>query len=177
MATSTHTEAPAGGKKNFPPFMPETFASQLVWLAIAFIAIYLIVARMVVPQVGGILEARKNRVEGDLADAAEHRKQADAALAAYEKSLADARDRAQTVANETRDRLNVQSEKARHELEVKLNVKLADAEKTIAATKTAAMTNVRGIATDAAAAIVQRLIGAAPASTAVHAAVADALKR
>ena len=39
------------------------------------------------------------------------------------------------------------------------------------------MANVRGIAVDAAAAIVERLIGTAPAGTAVAAAVDDALKR
>ena len=54
--------------------------------------------------------------------------------------------------------------------------KLAEAERTIAATKTAAMTNVRGIAVEAAGAIVERLIGTAPAPAAVEAAVDDALK-
>jgi F-type H+-transporting ATPase subunit b len=39
------------------------------------------------------------------------------------------------------------------------------------------MANVRGIAVDAAKAIVERLIGTAPADSAVNAAVADALKR
>ena len=59
---------------------------------------------------------------------------------------------------------------------MQLNVKLADAEKTIAATKQAAMSNVRGIAEDAARAIVERLIGTAPNEKAVAAAVADVLK-
>jgi F-type H+-transporting ATPase subunit b len=39
------------------------------------------------------------------------------------------------------------------------------------------MTNVHGIATDAAKAIVERLIGKVPADTAIDAAVADVLKR
>ena len=39
------------------------------------------------------------------------------------------------------------------------------------------MANVRGIAVDAAAAIVERLIGTAPAAPAVEPAVDDALKR
>ena len=39
------------------------------------------------------------------------------------------------------------------------------------------MTNVHGIAVDTASAIVQRLIGTAPAGSAVEAAVADVLKR
>ena len=98
-------------------------------------------------------------------------------MKSYEKSLADARGRAQALANETRDKLSAEAEARRKALEGQLNVKLAEAEKTIATTKTAAMTNVRGIAVDTATAIVERLIGTAPSGSAVEAAVADALKR
>ena len=36
MATSAHTGAPGGGPKaTFPPFQFDTFASQLLWFAIA----------------------------------------------------------------------------------------------------------------------------------------------
>ena len=54
---------------------------------------------------------------------------------------------------------------------------LDKAEQTIAATKASAMSNVQGIAVDTASAIVERLIGTAPASGAVQAAVAGVLKR
>lgn len=175
MAQNAHTEVPPKG--HFPPFQSETFVSQLFWLAIAFVALYLLMAKVALPRLGGIIDARRSRIADDIAEAARHRKEADAALAAYEQALADARNRAQTVANETRGRLNAQSEKVRHELEGKLNAKLAEAERTIAATKTAAMTNVRGIAADAAAAIVQRLTGITPTGGAVESAVAEALKR
>ena len=177
MATNAHTEHPGGGKPQFPPFNKETFASQLVWFVIFFIALYVLIGRFAIPRLGGIIEARRGRIEGDLAEANRLKEQSDAALKAYEKSLADARNRAQTLANETRDKLNAEADKARHALESQLNSKLAEAEKTIAATKTAAMTNVRGIAVDTASAIVQRLIGTAPSGSAVEAAVADALKR
>jgi F-type H+-transporting ATPase subunit b len=177
MATNAHTEHPGGGKPQFPPFNKETFASQLVWFVIFFVALYVLIGRFAIPRIGGIIEARRGRVEGDLAEANKLRDQSDAALKAYEKSLADARNRAQTLANETRDKLNAEAEEARKKLESQLNSKLAEAEKTIAATKTAAMANVRGIAVDTASAIVQRLIGTAPSSSAVEAAVADALKQ
>ena len=177
MATGAHTEHPGGGKPQFPPFNKETFASQLVWFAIFFIALYLLISRFAIPRIGGIIEARRSRVEGDLAEANRLKEQSDAALAAYEKSLADARARAQALANETRDRLNAEAEQARRALEAELNARLAKAEQTIAATKTAAMAHVRDIAIDTATAIVERLIGTAPAGNAVQAAVADALKR
>src|SRR6478735_10067144 len=177
MATTAHTEHPGGGKPQFPPFNKETFASQLFWFAIFFIALYVIIARLAIPRIGGIIEARRGRVEGDIAEANRLKEQSEAALRAYEKSLADARGRAQQLAGEARDKLNAEAEVTRKRLEGELNSKLADAEKTIAATKPAAMANVRGIAVDTASAIVQRLIGTAPSSSAVEAAVADALKQ
>jgi F-type H+-transporting ATPase subunit b len=178
MATEAHTEAPGGAphKEAFPPFNAHTFPSQLVWLAITFVALYVLAGRVALPRVAGILEQRRNRIAGDLAEAQRLKTESDDALASYQKSLADARNRAQTMAHQTREKQNAEAEAARKALERSLNAKLAEAEKTIAANRTAAMENVRGIATDATSAIVERMIGQAPSGAAVEAAVADALK-
>ena len=177
MATSAHTEVPGGAKPPFPPFNKEYFASQLVWFVIFFVALYLIIGRIAIPQIGGIMAARSKRIADDLAEANRLKEQSDAALAAYEKALADARSRAQTMANETRDKLNAEAEQARKALEATLNAKLAEAEKIIAGTKQSAMANIEAVATDTAVAIVERLIGTAPTRQAAQSAVADVLKR
>ena len=177
MATTAHTEAPGGHKGVFPPFDSHTFASQLVWLVITFVLLYLLMAKIALPRVGGIIAERQKRIDDDLAQANSFKTQSDAALAAYEKALADARNRAQSIANDMREKQNAEADSVRKKLEGQLNVKLAEAEKAIATTKQAAMANVRGIATDAAKAIVERLIGKAPADTAIDAAIADVLKR
>jgi F-type H+-transporting ATPase subunit b len=176
MATNAHTEAP-GGKPPFPPFQKETFASQIVWFVIAFVALYLIISRLAIPRIGGIMAARSDQIAGDLAEANRLKEQSDAAIAAYEKALADAHANAQALASQTRERLNAQAEERRKRHEAELAEKLAAAEKTIAATKLAAMANVRTIAAETAGAIVERLIGTAPPAAAVEAAVADVLKR
>jgi len=175
----THTEAHGGAHERgpFPPFQKENFASQLFWFAVFFVVLYLLVARIAVPRVGGILDARRSRIAADLAEAERLREESEAALAAYEKALAEARARAQAIGNETHAKLAAESEKRRKTLEEELNVHLAEAEKKVAATKTAAMANVRDIAADAAGAIVERLIGTAPSSQAVDAAVDASLKR
>jgi len=183
MAEPAHTTAsteqvpPGEHGGGFPPFNSETFASQLVWLAIAFVLLYVLMARWALPRVGGVIENRQKRIDGDIADAGRLKQQSDEAVAAYEKALADARSRAQAIANETRAKQAAEADAARKKTEEALNAKLADAEKTIAATKEAAMGNVRGIAEEAAAAIVERLIGKAPSEKAVAEAVAIALKR
>ncbi len=175
---TTSTEHPAeGGHGGFPPFQSNTYASQLVWLAIAFVLLFVLMSKWALPRVGSVIESRQKRIDGDIAEAGKLKEQSDAAVAAYEKALADARANAQAIANETRDKQAAEAETRRKALEDELNVKLTDAEKTIAATKQSAMSNVRGIAEDAARAIVERLIGKAPSEQAVTTAVADALKR
>lgn len=170
MATSAHTEAPHE-KGPFPPFQKEFFASQLVWLGLSFVVLYVLLWKIVLPRISAILEARRRHIEGDLAEAAKAKAASEAALAAYEKSLADARANAQALAAKTHQELAAQSESRRKELEAGLAAKLAEAEKKIEATKIAAMKNVRGIAIDAASAIVERLTGVAPAKPALERAV------
>src|SRR2546430_6079597 len=98
MATKTHTEAPGGAAHGiFPPFQRETFASQLMWFAVFFVLLYLLVSRIAAPRIGGILQARRTAIENDLAEAERLREQSEAALAAYEKALAEARARAQAL--------------------------------------------------------------------------------
>lgn len=177
MATTAHTEAPGGHKGTFPPFDSHTFASQLVWLVITFVLLYVVLAKVALPRVGGIIAERQKRIDDDLAQANSFKTQSDSAIAAYEKALADARNRAQSIANDMREKQTAEAKSVRKKIEDQFNVKLADAEKAIAATKQAAMANVRSIATDAAKAIVERLTGKAPADTAIDAAITDVLKR
>jgi F-type H+-transporting ATPase subunit b len=173
--TTAHTEADAHGRA-FPPFQKETFASQLVSLLIAFVALYLIVSRIALPRVGSLLDERQNAIEGDLAEAQKLKDESDSALKAYERELAAARARAQAIGSETREKLNATSAAERKTLEQQLSVKLAEAEKTIASTREAAMRNVRGIAAEAAGAIVQRLTGVLPNGKSVEHAVDASLK-
>ena len=173
---TAHTEAEGGHKAPFPPFQKDTFASQLVSLLIAFVALYLIVSRIALPRVGSVLDQRQNTIEGDLSEAHKLKDASDGALKAYENALAEARARAQAISAETRDKFNAEAEAKRKTLEDQLSVKLAEAEKTIATTRESAMSNVRGIAAEAAAAIVQRLTGVLPDRTSLDSAVDASLK-
>jgi F-type H+-transporting ATPase subunit b len=172
---TAHTEHPAG-HTTFPPFQSEFFPSQLFWLAISFVLLYVLMSRIALPRIGAIMADRSKRISDDLAAAERLKEQSNAAHAAYEKSLADARGRAQSIANTTREKQAAEAEAAQKQLEAKLHEKLAAAEQSIASTRGSAMGNVRSIAAETAAAIVERLIGKAPADHEVAAAL-DAGKR
>lgn len=174
--TSANTEGHAGHTA-FPPFESQHFPSQLFWLALTFILLYVLMAKIALPRIGSILADRSKRIGDDIAAAQRLKEQSDAAHAAYEKSLADARGRAQGIANETREREAAAAEETNKRLEAELHERLAAADKSIAGRRAAAMENVSAIATDTASAIVERLIGKAPAAHEVAAAVQQSTKR
>ncbi len=177
LATGTEATPPSEHGGGFPPFQKETFGSQLLWLAIFFVALYLIASKLALPRVGSIIADRRKRISSDLDEAARIKDAADAAIARYEKALADARARAQAIAAKTRDEVNAEAEARRRAVEASLQAKLNAAEQAIAATQTAAMANVQGIAQEAAIAIVARLTGKAPSQAAAAAAVKAVMER
>ena len=174
--TTAHSEAHQGHSA-FPPFESEYFPSQIVWLTLTFVLLYVLMARVALPRIGSIFAARSGRIAEDLKAAQDLKEQSETANAAYEKALADARVRAQAIANATRERQAGEAEELQKRLEVQLHERLATAERSIAATRTAAMTNVRAIAADTATAIVERLTGTAPAAQEVAAALSDVIKQ
>ncbi|MBV9977522.1 MAG: ATP F0F1 synthase subunit B [Hyphomicrobiales bacterium] len=175
--TETATEAQTEQKGGFPPFEPEHFPSQLLWLAITFGAIYLFVSKVFVRRVGGTIAERADRISRDLDQASAAKARADEATAAHAKALAEARDKAQGIARETRDAMNAASEARRKTVEADLSAKLAASDKEIATRKAQAMANVSAIAQEAAAAIVARLTGQPPTSAEIAAVQSPTGKR
>lgn len=171
--TDTHatTEAAAGGHEavGFPPFDASTFGSQLLWLAITFGALYVIMARVALPRIGEILEVRQDRIESDLAEADRMRQRTDQAVEAYEKELAEARQKAHGIAEQTRADNSAAADARRAEVEAELSKQVATAEARIQATKTEALKNVDAIAADTAAALVGQIAGKVSAAEAASA--------
>jgi F-type H+-transporting ATPase subunit b len=175
--TQAGTEAHGGAHAadaTFPPFATETFAGQIIWLAITFVVLYTLLSKLVLPRLTGIIENRRALLAKDLDDAAAMKTRAEEAGAAYEKALGEARGRAQALAQEARSKLAAESDAKRKALEADLNKRLAEAEATITAKKTEAMSHVRGIAVETASAIVERLTGKTPAPQVVEAALDQA---
>ncbi len=137
-----------------------TFAPQLAWLVITFVALYLFLGRVALPRIGGIIEQRRDRIADDLDEAARFKAQTDDAIAAYEASLAAAKAKASGIAQETRDALGAETDKERIKVEDMLGEKARQAEERIAKTKKQAVANIKEVAAETAQAVVQKLIGA-----------------
>ena len=170
---TTGTQAHGGAPHSdvFPPFDTNHFSSQLIWLALTFGALYLLMSRVALPRIAGILEDRQATVSGDLDYSATLQKQAQAAGSLCEDLIAGARARAQALAEETHIRLAHEAVEQRKSLEHDLHERLAAAEVRISEAKARAMHNVEEIAAEAASAIVQQLTGKTPDASSIASAI------
>lgn len=160
-----------------PQLDTATFLPQLVWLAITFVILYLLMAKLALPRVADVVEGRQRRLDTDLAEAARLKTETEAAIAQYEQALATARAKAQAIAGDTRTKLAADAAALRARVEAEIGEQTKTAEARIATAKQQALASLTSVAADAASDVVARLSGTAPANDAVTAAVSQALKK
>ena len=154
-----------------------TYAPQIVWLVITFLAMYLIMAKVALPRIAQVLDERQSRIDDNLEKATAFRKEADDAAKAYEKSLADARSKAQDEVKVVIDQVNAEAAKAQTALADKLNTELEAAEARISQAKDKALANIKEVSADVAKATVEKLSGVSLDDAAIEAAVANAMEQ
>lgn len=165
-------------EKKLPPqidFANPLTKSQVVWLGIIFLALYLLLDHWALPQVGGVLEARASRIEADLDAARAAKASADAAVAEFtavtRKAQADAMAEVTGAVEAAKAEAAAQAAIANQRLEQQL----ADAEKRIEAAKAASVGALHEVAIATTTDVVTRLAGFAPDASVIEHAVGRAL--
>ena len=153
-----------------------TFSSQIFWLVVTFIALFLTMWRVSVPKISDALEARQKRIDDNLARAEELKNEAAAALEAYEASLVDAHSEAQRAILEANARLADEAQAREAELGEALTKRIAESEASISAAMDEAIANIRDVATEVSLSAAERLTGEAPSTDAASTAVDTAIK-
>lgn len=173
--THASTEAAHGeGGGGLPQFEFQHWFGQIVWLIILFALLYWLMAKVFVPRLRGVIDQRAATISDAVSAArqvqAEAAGQAEAAKAEVEAARASSR----STAAAAKARVTEQANARAAEEEAVVNARIAEAETAIGKTRDAAMTNVSSIASDTAAAIVERLTGKAPTAAEAAAAVKGA---
>lgn len=142
-----------------PQFNPEWFASQIFWLAITFIALYLLMSRIALPRVAQILQERQEKVSDDLAKAERLNNEAREIAETYEANLKEARTEAQKILRDASERIAKEQAERHATYGKELDQKIRDAEARIETAKQDALENVQSVAAETAQAATIKLIG------------------
>jgi F-type H+-transporting ATPase subunit b len=149
--------------------------SQVVWGAIIFLVLYILLARTGLPLVASVLEERATKIAKDLNEARSAKTSADAGMAEAELATTKARAEAQAAINAALEDAKQAAMAQSEALNAKLEKQLQDAEAQIAGARTSAMSALRQVATETAATVVTRLTGSAPDAGRLDGAIGSAL--
>jgi F-type H+-transporting ATPase subunit b len=149
--------------------------SQVVWLAIILVLLYVILANWALPAVGAVLADRAQRIQTDLDAAHAAKAEADAAVAELQAAIKSARDAAQAEIAKATDDAKAAAARHAEELARKLDAQLASAEAEITAARAEAMKAIRPIATETASLLLGRLTGAPVDEARIGRSIQDAL--
>ena len=154
-----------------PQFDISTFPSQLIWLAIAFVLLYLLMARVALPRIGQVLEERQEKIDDNLDSAEQLRAETEADSESYETALVQAREQARGAIQAAARGATEEASRRQEELGREMAESIKVAEENIAGAKRDAVSGIREAAVEAAAGATERLIGVKPSDAAVAAAV------
>jgi F-type H+-transporting ATPase subunit b len=158
-----------------PQFDPASFPSQIFWLVVTFVTLYLVISKFAIPRIGEILEQRARLVQDDLDRAAALKADTDAAIASYEKAMLDARNQARDVMLTATNELKKIADEKTAAVTADVNKQIAEGEARITKAKNEALGSIKTIAAETAREAVSKLAGLTIDAGKVDAAVASAL--
>jgi len=147
------------GSGGMPQLDYHSFAPQLVWLAIAFLALYLVMSRLAVPAISDTLEKRQAKIQGDLDAAEKANEEARSLIAEYQKRLADTREQARKLMRERGEADSSAAAARLQALHDKLAAQIAEAERRIAAQRDEVMEGLEHMAKDIGQEVYAKLAG------------------
>ena len=158
-----------------PQFDPTYFPTQIFWLALTFLALYVLMVRVALPRITDVLDMRRDRVDHDLEAAEKMKSEAEQVLAAYEKAMADARSQAHALLRRADEEIAAKASARQAALAKTLAERTKAAESRIDSARQAALADIRQVAAAAAQAATERLIGVSVDAAAAASAVDKAL--
>jgi F-type H+-transporting ATPase subunit b len=161
-------------EKGLPQFDITSFPSQIFWLIVSFSVLFWLMAKIALPRVGEVLEARREKITADLERAATLKADAQGVMDAYEKALSEARGQAQKLVAEAVTEATAESQRRKGELLRSLAEQDAQAQRHIANARDAAIASLQPMAAEMTQHAVAKIAGLILDEATAQAAVAAA---
>lgn len=162
----THADAGEPGahgaehsSSGLPQLDASTFPSQLFWLAVTFAVLYFYFSRKALPEISGVMENRRERIQSDLDTAERLRRDAEKAQDDYESLLTGARAEASALLSKAVTAVKEKAEKNMTALRDKGAEQIAALETQLSADKKKAMAEMDTIVAEVASQAAEKIVG------------------
>ena len=142
-----------------PQLDPTYYASQVFWLVLTFVGLYILFSRSILPAISNTLENRHEHIQGDLDTAERLKEEAESVQKSYESKLDAARTKANKLYLDVENDIQQRSEKEQAELRARLQKETELSEARIAKAKKEAMKEMDTIAAEIASIAAEKIVG------------------
>ena len=142
-----------------PQLDPQYWASQVFWLIIIFLLIYLLIARIFIPKIKSNIDVREDKIRKDLEEAKLFKEDSEKKLKTYIDLINSAKNDAKKILSQSRQKLNEDIQIKKKEIQKEIEKEILNAEKEIKKFKTESVDKVNVISEEIASNLIKNIIG------------------
>ena len=164
-------------EKGMPQLNPEYWVSQIFWLIIIFVSLYVALSKLILPKISKNLETRKSQILDNLDQAEKFKEKAEKKTKEYEKILNETKNEAKVIMTESKKLVNQSIRKKRDHLKKEIEKEVHKTEEEIKLFKKNSINNINKIAIETSSNIVKSIINLDLNKSNVSAIVEDISKK
>ena len=159
-----------------PQLDPEYWPSQVFWLIIIFLTIYILISKIFIPKIKGSIDLREDKIRKDLEEAKTFKEQAELKLKEYNSLMETAKIEVKKIISKSRQKLNRDIQIKKDEVQKKIDTEILNAEAEIKKFKKDSFNKINSISQDITSNIVKDIFGEDLNKSSVEASVEQTIK-
>jgi len=159
-----------------PQLDPEYWSSQVFWLIIIFLTIYILISKIFIPKIKGSIDMREDKIRKDLEEAKTFREQAELKLKEYNSLMKTAKIDVKKIISKSRQKLNEDMRIKREDAQKKIDAEILNAENEIKKFKKDSFNKVNLISQDIVSNLIKDIFGEDLNKSSIEASVLQTIK-
>ena len=159
-----------------PQLDPEYWPSQVFWLIIIFLIIYILISKIFIPKIKGSIDMREDKIRKDLEEAKTFREQAELKLKEYNSLMETAKIDVKKIISKSRQKLNEDMRIKREAAQKKIDAEILHAETEIKKFKVDSFNKVSLISQDIVSNLIKDIFGEDLNKSSIEASVLQTIK-
>ena len=177
IALILNTNQTFGAEEGMPQLNPEFWTSQIFWLILIFLGLYLVIWKIFLPKIADNIENRKLRIVNDLNETQKLKENAEKKLGEYNKIIEDTIKEAKKIIEDNKKKLENDIKSKKQKFNEEIEKEIMSAEKEIKSLKKSSISNINKIAVEISSEVIKQLVGTNVNMSNVSAIVEDISKK